>query len=176
MARVIAVIVTEAKGEHSHNHHGSAGQEQAWEEEVWAVVWDETWEEEAQAMVSVAIAIPRFRTNGDADRPRFSDREPLPLPSRPPYTAHLGNLTYEVTQSDVEGFFKDCQVTNVRIVEDKVDQRPKGFGYVEFATLEGLKQALTLTETNFMGRNVKISIAEPRKSCALLQCSHVTYC
>ena len=58
---------------------------------------------------------------------------------------------------------KDCQVTNVRIVEDKVDQRPKGFGYVEFATVEGLQKALTFTETNFMGRNVKISIAEPRK-------------
>jgi translation initiation factor 4B len=51
----------------------------------------------------------------------------------------------------------------VRIVEDKVDQRPKGFGYVEFATVEGLQKALAFTETNFMGRNVKISIAEPRK-------------
>jgi translation initiation factor 4B len=45
-----------------------------------------------------------------------------------------------------------------------VDQRPKGFGYVEFATVEGLKKALTYTESNFMGRNVKISVAEPRKS------------
>ena len=51
----------------------------------------------------------------------------------------------------------------MRIVEDKVDQRPKGFGYVEFATVEGLQKALTFTETNFMGRNVKISIAEPRE-------------
>jgi translation initiation factor 4B len=98
------------------------------------------------------------------DRPRFSDREPLPLPTKPPFTAHLGNLTYETTTSDIEDFFKDCQVTNVRIVEDKVDQRPKGFGYVEFATVEGLKKALTYTESNFMGRNVKISVAEPRKS------------
>lgn len=71
-------------------------------------------------------------------------------------------MTYEVTGADVEEFFKDCQVTNVRIVEDKVDQRPKGFGYVEFATLDGLKKALEYTERNFMGRNVKISVAEPR--------------
>lgn len=67
-----------------------------------------------------------------------------------------------MTGADVEEFFKDCQVTNVRIVEDKVDQRPKGFGYVEFATLDGLKKALEYTERNFMGRNVKISVAEPR--------------
>jgi translation initiation factor 4B len=56
----------------------------------------------------------------------------------------------------------DCQVTSVRIVEDKLDRKPKGFGYVEFATLDGLKIALTKTESNFMGRNIKISVAEPR--------------
>lgn len=105
----------------------------------------------------------RLRTNGNIDRPRYGDREQLPLPSKPPYTAHLGNLTYDVTSSEIEDFFKECQVTNVRIVEDKLDHKPKGFGYVEFATLDGLKKALTYSETNFMGRNVKISIAEPRK-------------
>ena len=73
-------------------------------------------------------------------------------------------MQYEVTSADIETFFKDCQVTNVRIVEDKIDHKPKGFGYVEFATLEGLKAALTLSETSFMGRNVKISVAEPRMS------------
>lgn len=104
------------------------------------------------------------RANGNVDRPRFPEREQLPLPTKPPYTAHLGNLTYDVSQADIEAFFKDCQVTNVRIVEDKVDHKPKGFGYVEFATLDGLKTALTFTESNFMGRNVKISVAEPRTS------------
>jgi len=88
----------------------------------------------------------------------------LPLPTKPPFTAHLGNLAYDVTQVDVEGFLQDCQVTSVRIVEDKLDRKPKGFGYVEFATLDGLKNALTRSETNFMGRNIKISVAEPRES------------
>ena len=104
------------------------------------------------------------RTNASPDRPRYPEREQLPLPTKPPYTAHLGNLTYDVTPVEIEGFFQDCQVTNVRIVEDKLDHKPKGFGYVEFATLDGLKKALALTESNFMGRNVKISVAEPRKS------------
>ena len=126
--------------------------------------WAEAWEAEAPAMVRVAMCLMRSLLHPltRPDRPRFSDREPLPLPTKPPYTAHLGNLTYEVTGADVENFFTGCEVTNVRIVEDKVDQRPKGFGYVEFASLEGLKKALTFTETNFMGRNVKISVAEPR--------------
>lgn len=97
-----------------------------------------------------------------SDRPGYAVREQLPLPDKPPYTAHLGNLAYDITQVDIEGFLSDCQVTNVRIVEDKLDRKPKGFGYVEFATLDGLKTALTKTETPFMGRNIKVSVAEPR--------------
>lgn len=115
-------------------------------------------------IISSTVSIPSCaRTNGGADRPRFSEREQLPLPTKPPFTAHLGNLTYDVTSAEIEDFFKDCQVTNVRIVEDKLDHKPKGFGYVEFATLDGLKNALTYSERNFMGRNVKISVAEPRR-------------
>ena len=101
------------------------------------------------------------RANGSTDRPRF-EREQLPLPTKPPFTAHLGNLAYDCSNADIEELFKDCQVTSVRIVEDKNEHKPKGFGYVEFATVDGLKKALTFTESNFMGRNIKISVAEPR--------------
>lgn len=87
------------------------------------------------------------------------------MPDKPPYTAHLGNLAFDVTQADIESFLSGCEVTNIRIVEDKLDRKPKGFGYVEFATVDGLKKALTLTESNFMGRNIRVSIAEPRKIC-----------
>jgi len=94
---------------------------------------------------------------------RFTTREQLPLPSKPPYTAHLGNLPFDATQGDVEEYFQGCEPTNVRIVEDKIEHKPKGFGYVEFRTLDGLKKALTLDGTQFRGRNIRISVAEPRK-------------
>jgi translation initiation factor 4B len=42
--------------------------------------------------------------------------------------------------------------------------KPKGFGYVEFETLDGLKDALARSGENFGGRNVRISVAEPRTS------------
>lgn len=42
-------------------------------------------------------------------------------------------------------------------------QRPKGFGYVEFTNLDGLKKALTLDSESFQGRMIKIKIADPRK-------------
>ena len=81
------------------------------------------------------------------------------MPTKPPYTAHLGNLSFDVTSSDIQDFFSACSVTNVRIVEDKLDRKPKGFGYVEFGSVEGLKKALELNNTQFQARNVRISIA-----------------
>ena len=99
------------------------------------------------------------------ERAGYAVREQLPMPTAPPFTAHLGNLAYDVSQAEIHDFLKDCQVTSVRIVEDKLDHKPKGFGYVEFGTLDGLKTALTLTETDLMGRRIKISVAEPSTCC-----------
>lgn len=44
-----------------------------------------------------------------------------------------------------------------------MERKPKGFGYVEFGTLDGLKKALELNGTQFQGRNIRISVADPRK-------------
>ncbi|KAL1620017.1 Eukaryotic translation initiation factor 4B [Neofusicoccum ribis] len=97
------------------------------------------------------------------DRGGYATREELPLPTKPPYTAHLGNLSFDATEGDIQDFFMDCDVTSVRIVEDKLDRKPKGFGYVEFGTLDGLKKALALSSTQFQGRNIRVSVAEPPK-------------
>jgi RNA recognition motif-containing protein len=102
-----------------------------------------------------------YVNNFAADR-GFATREALPMPSKPPYTAHLGNLSFDATEGDVTDFFADCEVTNVRIVEDKLDRKPKGFGYVEFGSVDGLKKALDLSGTSFQGRNIRVSVAEPR--------------
>lgn len=90
------------------------------------------------------------------------DDGPQQLPTKPPYTAHLGNLSYDATQEAVSDFFAGCEVTNVRIVEDREERRPKGFGYAEFATVEGLKKALELNGENFQSRVIRIRIADPR--------------
>lgn len=94
----------------------------------------------------------------------YSVREQLPLPSKPPFTVHLGNVSFDSTEGDIHDFFGGCEVTSVRIVEDKLDRKPKGFAYAEFATLDGLKKALDLSGTQFQGRNIRITVADPRKS------------
>lgn len=108
---------------------------------------------------------PTFpNSNGNAtEKGGYSVREQLPLPTKPPYTVHLGNMSFDATEGDIQDFFRECSVTNVRIVEDKAERKPKGFGYAEFSSLEGIKKALTFNNTQFQGRNIRVSVAEPRK-------------
>ncbi|KKK19136.1 translation initiation factor 4B, partial [Aspergillus ochraceoroseus] len=101
-------------------------------------------------------------SNFNEDR-GFAMREPLPLPTQPPYTAHVGNLSFDAASADISDLFVDCGVTNVRIVEDKLTKSPKGFGYVEFETVDGLKKALDLSGATLQGRAIRVSIAEPPK-------------
>ncbi|KAI0887091.1 uncharacterized protein GGS22DRAFT_104225 [Annulohypoxylon maeteangense] len=96
-------------------------------------------------------------------RDSYASQGPAQLPTKPPFTAHLGNLSYEATTESVTEFFEDCDITSVRIIEDRIEQRPKGFAYAEFANVEGLKKALTLDGTSFQGRTIKIKIADPPK-------------
>jgi RNA recognition motif-containing protein len=108
----------------------------------------------------------------------YPSREELPLPTEPPYTAHIGNMSFDTTEGEVSDFFKDCQVTKVRIVEDKLDRKPKGFGYVEFATLDGLKKALSYAGSSLAGRTIRVSVADPREPspCHLLCFAVPTNC
>ncbi|EAA61721.1 hypothetical protein AN7350.2 [Aspergillus nidulans FGSC A4] len=106
---------------------------------------------------SAGFGGPSFNDRG------FAMREPLPLPTEPPYTAHIGNLSFDATSGDISDLFADCGVTNVRIVEDKLTKAPKGFGYVEFETVDGLKKALDLSGATLQGRSIRVSIAEPPK-------------
>ena len=43
------------------------------------------------------------------------------------------------------------------------EDKPKGFGYVEFDSLDSLKKALENNGQSLCGRNVRVSVAEPRK-------------
>ncbi|KAL4807615.1 hypothetical protein BDV18DRAFT_135672 [Aspergillus unguis] len=106
---------------------------------------------------SAGFGGPTFNERG------FAMREPLPLPTEPPYTAHIGNLSFDATSDDISELFAECGVTNVRVVEDKLTRAPKGFGYVEFETVDGLKKALDFSGASLQGRAIRISIAEPPK-------------
>ncbi|KAI0774981.1 hypothetical protein BD413DRAFT_290605 [Trametes elegans] len=92
---------------------------------------------------------------------RGPPREDLPLPTEPPFTAFVGNLTFDITEGELEEFFGG-KTKSVKIIKDR-DDKPKGFGYVEFADLDGLKDALAKTNSSLAGRSVRVSVAEPPK-------------
>lgn len=93
------------------------------------------------------------------DGPGFARAEP-PLPTEPPFTAFVVNLSFESTEADVEHFFEPLKPVSIRLVSGH-DGRPKGYGYVEFETLDILKEALTFTGKPMDNRNVRVSVAEP---------------
>ncbi|KAM0751491.1 hypothetical protein T439DRAFT_347362 [Meredithblackwellia eburnea MCA 4105] len=102
------------------------------------------------------------RSGGDfeSDRP---PRAELPIPTAPPYTAFVGNLSFDVLEDDLKDFFTGLSTTSIRLVQGH-DMRPKGFGYVEFANVEDLKSALALTGQTVGSRPVRISVAEAPKT------------
>ncbi|KAJ1558761.1 hypothetical protein HK096_005251 [Nowakowskiella sp. JEL0078] len=97
------------------------------------------------------------------DGARRSEREKVPFPSHPPYIAHLGNLDYDVAESDIHDLFERMVIIKVRLVSDRDTQKFKGYAYVEFKDADSLTDALNFNGSDFRGRNIRIEIAEPRQ-------------
>ena len=99
-----------------------------------------------------------------ADRASLPPREDVPLPTRPPFNAFVGNISFDVNESHLESFFehpdgvrniqtfrsfplKLClQIKSAKVIRDHAESS-RGFGYVEFNTVEGLKEALKKSGT-----------------------------
>jgi len=101
--------------------------------------------------------------NSRPDRQTGPPREDIPIPTQPPYTAFVGNLAFDLTENELEQFFSGVKTKSVKIIKSK-DEKPKGFGYIEFENADGLKDALLKTGSNFSGRTIRVSVAEPRKT------------
>ncbi|QRV74740.1 RNA recognition motif protein [Ceratobasidium sp. AG-Ba] len=94
--------------------------------------------------------------------PSGPPREDLPLPTAPPYTVFVGNLAFDLVEDDLAGFFAPESLKSVKVIRDR-DEKPKGFGYVEFETLDGLKNGLDKSGSLLKSRTVRVSVAEPPK-------------
>lgn len=117
---------------------------------------------------SVPDRVDRDRAYGadrGFERPErsYPPREEHPIPDKPPFTAFVGNLSFDVMEADVENFFAPSKAVSIRIVTGH-DGKPKGFGYVEFQSQDDLRAALDRTGTQLASRTVRISVAEPPKS------------
>uniref|UniRef100_S4RLI4 Eukaryotic translation initiation factor 4B n=1 Tax=Petromyzon marinus TaxID=7757 RepID=S4RLI4_PETMA len=83
------------------------------------------------------------------------------LPAKPPYTAFLGNLPYDVTEESIFKFFTGLKVSAVRLPREASNSdRLKGFGYAEFDDIESLMRALALNDEMLRNRRVRVDIAD----------------
>ena len=73
------------------------------------------------------------------------------------HVAFIRNLNFKAREQDIEEFFKDFNVRQVHLVRDKKTKKPTGIAFVEFATMEDLKNAIALPEPKILGRQIDIS-------------------
>jgi len=77
---------------------------------------------------------------------------------------YVGNLSYEVTEEELRQEFEAFgQVTSVNIITDKYSGRPKGFGFIEMASVSEGQAAITgLNGKTLKDRTLNVNAARPR--------------
>jgi cold-inducible RNA-binding protein len=83
-----------------------------------------------------------------------------------PSKLYVGNLSYSVSNSDLEELFSQAgQVQSATVITDKFSGQSKGFGFVEMASSEDAAKAIQqFNDTELKGRNIKVNEAKPRES------------
>ena len=78
---------------------------------------------------------------------------------------YVGNLSYDVSEQDLEGLFKEFgEISSVRLIKDRETGRSKGFAFVEFSNSSEVQAALKLDGEEFKGRRIKVNIARDKAS------------
>jgi len=90
------------------------------------------------------------------------EKEKVPVPNEPPFTAFVGNLSFDVTQQDLHDYFVDLGPVQIKLMKDE-EGKPKGYAYIEFGTKAGLEKALRANSTEFLGRNLNMDVAKPSR-------------
>lgn len=78
---------------------------------------------------------------------------------------YVGNLTYEVTDSDLQTLFAPHgTVQSAQVIMDRDTGRSKGFGFVEMDTSDQAQAAITaLNGQDSNGRTLTVNEARPRE-------------
>jgi hypothetical protein len=78
---------------------------------------------------------------------------------------YVGNLAYNAQRDALRALFEEYgQVNSVRIMTDRNTRRPRGYGFVDMEANAGRKALAALDDTEFCGRNLKVSEAQQRAS------------
>ena len=78
---------------------------------------------------------------------------------------YVGNLSYDVTSSDLEALFAPFgKVSSAQVIEDRDSRRSKGFGFVEMSSEQEAQAAIQgLNGQDHNGRPLTVNEAKPRE-------------
>ncbi len=78
---------------------------------------------------------------------------------------YVGNLSYDVSSSDLEQLFSaHGTVESAQVIEDRATGRSKGFGFVEMGSDNEAQQAISaLNGQEHGGRALTVNEAKPRE-------------
>jgi RNA recognition motif-containing protein len=78
---------------------------------------------------------------------------------------YVGNLSYDVTSSDLEQMFaQHGSVQSAEVIQDRMTGRSKGFGFVEMASDDEAQAAISaMNGQEHTGRALTVNEAKPRE-------------
>jgi RNA recognition motif-containing protein len=78
---------------------------------------------------------------------------------------YVGNLSFKATEDDLRELFAQAgTVESVKIITDRATGQPKGFGFIEMATSEEAKKAVSMfAGKQWMDRELKVDEARPQE-------------
>merc|ERR1712168_1139223 len=112
---------------------------------------DEGFEERPKQQIVLPTA-PRAALGPDIDDER--------IPRRPPYTAYIANLPYDVDEEQIMEVFERAKlrIEQVRLMKDE-GGRLRGYGYADFQDRDSLVDVLTMTDLSVNNRKMRIDLA-----------------
>ena len=75
----------------------------------------------------------------------------------------VGNLSFKTTDEALRAFFEQAgAVTSAVVMKDRMDGRPRGFGFVEMESVEGMQKAIEMLDGKELdGRPIRANEARP---------------
>ena len=79
-------------------------------------------------------------------------------------TVFVGGISYDATEDDLSDFFAKCgKIVSVRVPRYQDSGKPRGYAHIDFATEEGVKNAVAKHKERMMGRYLDIKQANRRR-------------
>jgi RNA recognition motif-containing protein len=77
----------------------------------------------------------------------------------------IGNLAWEVTSDDLRSFFAPFgNVLDAVVIKDRITNKSRGFGFVEFETEAEAQKALEANGKDLKGRALNVNMAKPQEN------------